>query len=103
MNTNKNILGKIEETLHSVNEISKVDVSPFFKDKTLKRLFNQEKEEQYGWSWFTPKFQLATLVCVIVLNLVAFNQIQKDSYNENLSSFATSYGLQSDAENSIFN
>ena len=103
MKINKNIQYKIDKTIDSIDAIDQVKVSPFFKDKMMKRLFNEEKEEQYVFSWFSPKLQFATLVCVIVLNLVAFNKIQKDSYNENVSSFATSYGLQSDSENSIFN
>ena len=68
----------------------------------MKRIFPQEKEEKYIWFWFTPKFQLATLVCVIVLNLVAFTELQADANNDNVRSFGTTYGLQSDAENSIF-
>ncbi|MFB0937379.1 MAG: hypothetical protein ACJAV9_000108 [Urechidicola sp.] len=102
MKTNKNIQHNIDATFDALDSVKEVDVPPFFKEKVMKRLFSQEKEEKYIWFWFTPKFQLATLVCVIVLNLVAFTELQADAYNDNVRSFGTTYGLQSDAENSIF-
>ena len=103
MKTNKNIQHKINETIDSIDAINQVKVSPFFKDKMMKRLYSHEKEEQYVFSWFSPKLQFATLACIVALNIIAYSQIKKDVYNDNVNSFATSYGLQSDSENSIFN
>ena len=104
MKNNKNIQFKISQTLDSINNIEKVEVSPFFKDKMMKRLFTQEEEEQkIVWSWFSPKLQLATLACIIVLNFMAFTQLKSDTYSENVSSFANIYGLQSDSDNSLLN
>jgi hypothetical protein len=103
MKTNKNIQHKIDDTFDSINKIKEVETPPFFKEKMMKRMFAEEKEEQNVFSWFSPKLQFATLVCVIVLNITAYTQLQTNSYNDNVNSFATSYGLQSDSENSIFN
>ena len=104
MDTNKNIQSKIDSTLGAINATETVSVSPFFKDKTMRRLF-AEKEEIVGvWNWFSPKLQLATLACVVVLNVVAFTQIYAYSYDENLNDFAETYGLSSsDNDTSILN
>ncbi len=103
MKTNKNIQDKIDAVFDSVNHIEEVKVSPFFKDKTLDRLFVKKEEKQKLWSWFTPQLQLATLACVIILNVFAFTKIKESTYNENLNQFAESYGLSTTTETTIFN
>ena len=105
METNNNIQNKIDSAFEALDAIERVHVSPFFKDKTMQRLFAEKEIEQKAWSWFTPKLQLATLVCVVVLNVVAFTKIEDAStYDENLSEFAESYGLStSEDDNSILN
>ena len=105
METNKNIQNKIENAFNAMDAIESVNVSPFFKDKTMNVLFAEKEEKQTVWNWFTPKLQLATLACVVVLNVVAFSKLEDStSYDENLSEFAESYGLStSDEEASILN
>ena len=68
-------------------------------------LFAQKKEKQSAWNWFTPKLQLTTLVCVVVLNVIAFTKLENtSSYEENIIEFAESYGLSaSDDDTSILN
>ena len=44
METNNNIQKKIDDTFTAIDAIENVNVSPFFKDKTMLRLF-AEKEE----------------------------------------------------------
>ncbi|WP_452223368.1 hypothetical protein [Lacinutrix chionoecetis] len=105
MKTNNNIEKKVERTLHALDNINEVKVSPFFKDKTLERLFT-EKEEKVPvsiWNWFTPQLQLATLICVLAINVYAIKQIKSLKYNESISSFATDYGLSTSSESSLFN
>ena len=92
METNKNIQDKINSTLKSIEAIEAVTVSPFFKDKTMNKLF-LEKEAPIVSTWFTPKLQLATLVCVVVLNIVAFSQMKTNTYDENINEFGETYGL----------
>ncbi|PWH83185.1 hypothetical protein DIS18_01130 [Algibacter marinivivus] len=105
MDTDRNIQNQIDETLNVFDNMETVNVSPFFKDKTMHVLFAEKEVEQTGWSWFTPKLQLATLVCVVVLNVIAFTKLEEtSSYDENLSEFAESYGLlTSDEDTSILN
>ncbi|KAA5821952.1 hypothetical protein FPF71_15715 [Algibacter amylolyticus] len=105
METNKNIQDKVDSAFSALDAIEPVNVSPFFKDKTMQVLFAEKEEKQSVWSWFTPKLQLATLVCIVVLNVVAFSKMETaSSYDENLSEFAESYGLvASDNDTLILN
>ncbi len=103
MKTNKNIQNKIDSALDSMDAIETVNVSPFFKDKTMQRLFAKKEETANVWNWFTPKLQLATLACIVILNVVAFTQIKTSSYDENLDQFAETYGLSTSTETSFLN
>ncbi|OEK07593.1 hypothetical protein A8C32_17505 [Flavivirga aquatica] len=103
MKNNKDIQDKIDMTFKSVDVIESVNVSPFFKDKTMQRLFTEKEEPQVVWSWFTPKLQFATLVCIIALNLIAFSKLQGATYDENINEFAESYGLSTSTEPILFN
>ncbi len=99
MKTNK----KVQETLDSIESIKEVQVSPFFKENVMHQIRNATEDIQEAtWSWFTPKFQLVTLVCVVVLNVMAFNNMKEKTYDQNVSNFAKSYGL-SNTETSILN
>jgi len=102
--TNTNMKGKIESTLATIDSIQEVKVSPFFKDKTMKRLFSKKQEEEsYVWSWFTPKIQLAMLACIVVLNIFAFSQLKQDAYEDEMSQFVESYGFSTSNETSLIN
>ncbi|ALJ04681.1 hypothetical protein APS56_05830 [Pseudalgibacter alginicilyticus] len=103
MDTNKNIENKINSTLEAVNAIEPVNVSPFFKDKTMQRLFSEKEKTNSNWNWFTPKLQLATLVCVVILNVIAFTQMKSSSYEENMNTFSETYGLSTNYETSYLN
>ena len=56
MKRNKNIEYEIEQTFESIDKINQVEVPPFFKERTMKRLFNKEEEEKYVWSWLHQSF-----------------------------------------------
>lgn len=103
METNKNIQEKVDDVFAAIDGIENVNVSPFFKDKTMQRLFTEKEEVAATWSWFTPKLQLATLVCVVVLNVIAFSQLQTTTYNDNMSQFAETYGLSISDDTSVLN
>lgn len=94
MEAKQNINKKIQETLNSFDTIEQVKVSPFFKDKAMRRLFEQEHQvKSVFWSWFTPQLQLATLICIVALNVFALLQTEDNGYDSELSDFAESYGL----------
>jgi hypothetical protein len=105
MDTGRNIQNKINATFDTLDSIESVSVSPFFKDKTMNVLFSEKEAKQTAWNWFTPKLQLATLVCIVVLNVIAFAKLDTAStYEESMSEFASSYGLStSDNYISILN
>ncbi|MCB4798731.1 hypothetical protein [Neotamlana laminarinivorans] len=97
---------KITKTLNAVDKIKPVNVSPFFKDKTMQKLFAEKEivKENTIWSWFTPKLQLATLVLVITVNVWAFSKITSDSlYQNNVNQLAETFGLNSNTQNSFLN
>ena len=103
METNYNIQKKIDDTFAAMDAIENVNVSPFFKDKTMQRMFAEKEEKQIVWSWFTPKLQLATLVCIIALNVMAFTNLNTSAYQDNISEFAETYGLSSSSNDTFIN
>ncbi|APX99804.1 hypothetical protein [Lacinutrix venerupis] len=105
MKTNMNIEEKVTKTLEVFDTMDTVKAPPFFKDKTMQLLF-AEKEEKVTplfWSWFTPQLQLATLVCVVLVNFYAIKEINNSEYESSISSFASDYGIAGEQESSIFN
>ena len=93
---------QVENTLEIGDSISKVQASPFFKDKVLNKMF-AEKEARSIFSWFTPHLQLATLACVLVLNVYTFIQYSQSNYDAKVSNFAETYTLSSGDSDSLFN
>jgi ubiquinone biosynthesis protein Coq4 len=99
-NINKNVI----DALESIDQINEVKVSPFFKERTLNRLFTKpEIKVSFFDKYFSPQLQLAALVCVVLVNVYAINKISNDSYEAELSNFATNYGLEQSTETSLFN
>lgn len=104
MKPNVEMNKKVKATFDSIEFIEEVKVSPFFKEKVMHKLRNASEDIQEAtWSWFTPKLQIATLVCVVVLNVIAFNNHKEAAYDESVSEFAESYGLSTSTETSILN
>lgn len=94
MENDRNIQNQVEETLNVFDNIESVNVSPFFKHKTMQRMFAKKEEQKPAWSWFTPKVQWATFICLLALNIMAFTKINNTStYDDNIEEFAESYGL----------
>jgi hypothetical protein len=103
MTSNFEINKKVQETLDSIESIEEVQVSPFFKENVMHQIRNAPEDiQEVTWSWFTPKLQLATLVFVVVLNVMAFSNLHEATYDANINNFAESYGLSS-TETSILN
>jgi hypothetical protein len=105
MNDQKNTSKLITELVEDTTALSKVSAPPFFKDKVLNRLSTEqtEKEIQPWLYWLTPNWQWAALVLFLVLNtavLYYYNNAQKE---QQLATFASTYGLSSSEESSILN
>lgn len=102
MKTTNNIHEKIDSTLSVCDTISEVNVSPFFKDQTMQRLFEEKEEETVYSSWFATKLQLATLLCFVVLNALALIRLNStNKYDVNVNESTNLYGLFYDSETSI--
>lgn len=105
MNTKRNIDQLVEETLESVSSIDAVKAPPFFKESVLKRMHQKpvEKDDAFVLNWFTPKFQAAALICFVFLNVAALLTYSSESYTDDVSSFAESYGLsETDSETYLY-
>ena len=99
MNTKKNMTDKVEELLKSAGNINEVKVSPFFKDKTLDRMFAANEElPSSGFSWFTPKLQWAALVIIFLANSYVLYNANQNNYNEKLDQFAETYQLNNSTQ-----
>ncbi|TMM53715.1 hypothetical protein FEE95_17610 [Maribacter algarum] len=97
MKSKPNIDQLVEDTLDSVSNINMVKTPPFFKEKVLNRMAEQDVEEvkrvRY-LDWFTPRYQAAALVCFVILNAFALLSNNADSGNdENVENFAEVYGF----------
>jgi len=102
---NKKVLieKQVEEILQQASSIEEVSVSPFLKDKIMHQLSKEKEAVATAIPWFTPKLQLATLVCVIVLNVFVLSTFSSENYDDNVSDFAASYELSTDNNTSYFN
>lgn len=100
-----NIQDNVKKTLEVFDTLKPVNTPPFFKDKTMQLLF-VEKEKKASvsiWSWFTPQLQLATLACIVFVNVYAVKQIRSSKYEASITNFASDYGITADQESSLFN
>lgn len=95
---------KIEKTINVLDDLGDVKVSPFFKDKVMQQLFSEKEQKQSIWSWFTPQLQLATLVCVVGLNIFAFIQLDTQAIDPTeIDEFALTYDLSITEDATLFN
>lgn len=104
MKTPENIKDRVNRTLDSIDSIEAVKVSPFFKDKTMQRLFAKKEEKQalFGY-WFTLKWQFASLVVIIALNVFVLSKYNMSSYEDEVDYFAQVYDLKTNTEDNLFN
>jgi len=103
METNKNIQNNIDQVFKSVDTITDVKVSPFFKDKVMQKVYAEKEIQETTWSWFTPKLQFATLACVVVLNVFALTQFDSVGNDSDLEEFSNTYELIINDDNAIYN
>ena len=106
----KDIKNSVKETLEVLDDIKKVEVSPFFAHQVLQAI-KIEKEHQIEktdavFSWFSPNVQLASLAIILIINVTAilygFKAGEVSSSSSEIEQFAVEYHLQSE-NNSIIN
>jgi hypothetical protein len=104
MTTPEDIKTRVNQTFESIESIEAVKVSPFFKDKTMQRIFaDKEEKKPLFESWFAPKWQFATLVVIIALNVFALSTTNSSNYQDAVDNFAQEYDLKTDLEDDLFN
>jgi len=104
MKPNVEMYKKVKATFDSIESIEEAKVSPFFKENVMHQIRNASQDVQdKTWSWFTPQLQLTTLICIIILNVLAFNNLKENTYDNNVTSFAESYGLSTSSESTLLN
>ncbi len=105
MDGKKNTQQKIDEVLDTASHIESVNISPFFKDKVLHRLdsLTQPGEHNLVLSWFTPKYQVAVLLLLAILNIGAIYSYRISNQQEQMTAFAEAFGFSNTENESILN
>ncbi|MCL6275117.1 hypothetical protein M3P19_13945 [Muricauda sp. 2012CJ35-5] len=105
MDAEKTTSQKITEILDAGVTIESVKTPPFFKDKVLQRLSRDSETRSTGalLPWFVPKYQWATLLIMVLLNLVALYYYNKESQVDELQTLVEYYQLSPTDGNSILN
>ncbi len=95
----------IDDLIDSASTIENVNTPPFFKDKVLSKLGKhpEANEVPQFLYWFTPKVQLVALMVFIFVNLGVLYYYENSGQEQELQSFAETYGLLSSQEESILN
>lgn len=89
---------KINMDFDVLNEIKKVEVSPFFKHKALREIDNIKEQskkikESYYYNWFTPKLQIASIALILLINASAVFYVFQNKEKDSFTSFAKEYSL----------
>ena len=105
MKTHKNKSIENNNTFDILDEIQEVKVSPFFKNKVLNSIREQEEEKVPLFGWFSPQLQLATLALLLCINAltIIYSLDINDSSQElsGIEAFVEDYALDSDNSISI--
>ncbi|MEM9000784.1 MAG: hypothetical protein AAGB24_11020 [Bacteroidota bacterium] len=105
MDHRKKTSRQIGELIELATQIQVVGTPPFFKDKVMQQLGKTtvSTEPLVFLYWFTPKLQVAALLLFVLLNLTGLYYHGSFQQEEELQSFAETYGLYPAQEESIFN
>ncbi|NAS11660.1 hypothetical protein [Poritiphilus flavus] len=96
MKDKEKIQSRVDQTLDVSSQMKEVRISPFFKEKVLRRLNEKAEPETQTLvlAWFRPEYQLAALICIIIVNAYLLLKYSENNYSENLESFAWTYGIE---------
>ncbi|KQC29775.1 hypothetical protein [Flagellimonas eckloniae] len=105
MNDKKFTPELIDELIDSASKIEAVNTPPFFKDKVLNKLsqVTVEKQRPDVLNWFTPKYQIAMLLLFAAVNIVAVYSYRSSNKQQELQTFAETYGFSQSESESILN
>ncbi|MEK6155595.1 hypothetical protein WIW50_20215 [Flavobacteriaceae bacterium 3-367] len=100
----ENVEKQVEETLEAASRIAQVKAPPFFKEGVLNRMRTGKGEEERPLiPWFTPKYQVAALICIIMVNAFVLLWYASDNYDQSVANFAQAYGISNSDNDSFFN
>jgi hypothetical protein len=104
MEKDKNIQYQIESSFNAISDMDPVAVSPFLKQKIMQQLFIEKEKEAHIWTWFTPKWQLTILVCLMVINVFALFHVKPkvNKYEANIILFSKLFDLEKEAGMNLF-
>ena len=100
MKTRNNLNNTQESILDTLDLIKETPVNSFFKQRVLKQLLQEKDLKESSFVWVNPKFQLATFVVLLCLNIGAISltiSSTETSAKEKLSefdSFVEEYNLE---------
>ena len=100
MKSHKSTQHQIEETLNSLDGISRADMPPFFYTRLQSRLHNPSQSPHSFWLLVTkPSVFLVTLSLLVILNIGAINYFIKNNRQPvsaettGIQNFAQEYNL----------
>ncbi|WP_375237926.1 hypothetical protein [Aurantibacter sp.] len=102
MKTTKKIEEKTAAAFNSLDTISAVKVSPFFKERTLNLLFKEEEQKVTLLERFlSPQIQFVAIMAIVLINVVTIYNYSESNYNSDLNTFSESYNLSVSEESLI--
>ncbi|SHG85701.1 hypothetical protein [Flagellimonas flava] len=105
MDGKKTTQQKVEQVLDTADQIKAVNEPPFFKDRVLREMAKPiaPKTVHFWLDWFTPKYQVAAIVLFVVLNALALWSYNNQNEQQELQTFAQTYGLSASESESFLN
>jgi hypothetical protein len=102
METTKQIEDKTAAAFNSLDIISAVKVSPFFKERTLNILFKEEEQKvTFLERVLSPQIQFVAIVAIVLINVTTIYNYSETNYNSDLNTFSESYNLSVSEETLI--
>lgn len=74
-----------------LNEIKEVEVSASFKSSVLEKIEEKKESNVIGFNWFTPKYQIAAMIVVLLVNTLAIAYAFSYKETESLESLQEQY------------
>jgi hypothetical protein len=87
---------KANLAIKSLESIEDVSVSPFFKEKTLNKLFRSSEAIKISFMerYFTPQLQFVGLLIIVLLNGYAFYNYNSQQYDTGINKFSETFDLK---------
>ena len=101
MNQDQHIEDAVEKTLNSLEGLESAKADPWFSSRVMARWEHEQGEEKLAF-WLQPRFQLAALALLLLLNiggLILENQSQR---SDMLDTVAQQYQINNSSQYDIY-